>query len=398
MINKAQVSIVKCKRIHDYESVKKAVKDCLQLIGGLDSLVSAGDRILVKPNLIGPYHYRTGATTNPLVIRALCALAKEAGAARVSIADSSAVGHKTEEVFAVTGLKELSSKIGVDLIDFKKAKTVYMGIPNGKIFKRIKIPEAFMEADVIINAPVMKTHDVFPATLGLKNMKGVLQEKDKKRFHKWGLAQSIVDLNKLVLPQITVLDGTVCMEGMGPTYGTPVNLGIIISSFDTVAADSVAATVMGIAPLKIEYVKLAFEQGLGCADLSRIQVLGLDIEKVKRPFKQMKLDFEFWRKKGIEIYEKGACSGCRNTVAALIVNLEKNKDELKLLKGYTLTFGQNVKLPDKYEGRLVNIGLCTRKFREKGEYIPGCPPHPQDILDFFEKMDKSSKQNQLPFG
>jgi hypothetical protein len=188
------------------------------------------------------------------------------------------------------------------------------------------------------------------------------------------------------------------MEGMGPTYGTPVNLGIIISSFDTVAADSVAATVMGIAPLKIEYVKLAFEQGLGCADLSRIQVLGLDIERVKRPFKQMKLDFEFWRKKGIEIYEKGACSGCRNTVAALIVNLEKNKDELKLLKGYTLTFGQNIKLPDKYEGRLVNIGLCTRKFREKGEYIPGCPPHPQDILDFFEKMDKSSKQNQLPFG
>lgn len=385
MINKAQVSIVKCDKIHHYQSVKKAVKHSLQLIGGLDSLVSAGDRVLIKPNLIAPYHYRTGATTNLFVIRALCALAKEAGARKISIADSSAIGHKTEEVFAVTGLKELSTKIGVELIDFKKSKTVYMGIANGKIFKRIKIPEAFMEADVIINAPVMKTHDVFPATLGLKNMKGVLQEKDKKRFHKWGLAQSIVDLNKLVLPQLTVLDGTVCMEGMGPTHGTPVNLGIIISSFDTVAGDSVAATVMGIAPLKIEYVKLAFEQGLGCADLSRIQVLGLGIEKVKRPFKQVKLDFEFWREKGIEIYEKGACSGCRNTVAAFIADLEKNKDELELLKGYTLIFGQNIKLPDKYEGRLVNIGLCTRKFRVKDEYIPGCPPHPEELLAFFEK-------------
>lgn len=385
MINKAQVSIVKCDKIHDYQSVKKAVKHSLRLIGGLDSLVSAGDRVLVKPNLIAPYHYRTGVTTNLFVIRALCALAKEAGARKISIADSSAVGHKTEEVFAVTGLKELSTKIGVDLIDFKKAKTVYMGIANGKIFKRIKIPEAFMEADVIINAPVMKTHDVFPATLGLKNMKGVLQEKDKKRFHKWGLAQSIVDLNKLVLPQLTVLDGTVCMEGMGPTHGTPVNLGIIISSFDTVAADSVAATVMGIAPSKIEYIRLAFEQGLGCADLSRIQVLGLGIEKVKRPFKQVKLDFEFCREKGIEIYEKGACSGCRNTVAAFIADLEKNKDELELLKGYTLIFGQNIRLPDKYEGRLVNIGLCTRKFRGKDEYIPGCPPHPEELLAFFEK-------------
>jgi len=377
MIKEAQVSIVKCEKIHHYESVKKAVKDCLDLIGGLDSLVSAGDRILIKPNLIAPYHYRTGATTNPLVIRALCALAKKAGAVRVSIADGSAVGHKTEEVFAVTGLKELSAKIGVALIDFKKAKAVYMGIPTGKIFRRIKIPQIFMEADVIINVPVMKTHDVFPATLGLKNMKGVLQEKDKKRFHKWGLAQSIVDLNKLVLPQITVLDGTVCMEGMGPTHGTPVNLGIIISSLDTVAADTV----------------LAFEQGMGCADLSGIQVLGTSIERVKKPFKQVKLEFKTFRKKGIEIYEKGACSGCRNTMAAFIGNLEKNEDELDLIKGCTLILGQNVKLPDKCKGKLVNIGLCTRKFRRKGEYIPGCPPHPQDILDFFEKMDKSSQKS-----
>ncbi len=252
-----------------------------------------------------------------------------------------------------------------------------------------------MEADVIINVPVMKTHDVFPATLGLKNMKGVLQEKDKKRFHKWGLAQSIVDLNKLVLPQITVLDGTVCMEGMGPTHGTPVNLGIIISSLDTVAADTVAAAVMGIAPLKIEYLKLASEQGLGCADLSRIQVLGTSIEKIKRPFKQVKLDSGFWKEKGIEIYEKGACSGCRNTMAALIGNLEKNEDELDLIKGYTLIFGQNVKLPDKCKGKLVNIGLCTRKFRGKGGYIPGCPPHPQDILDFFEKMYKISRRENI---
>jgi len=391
MMNKSQVSITKCQRIHDYPGVRKTVKKSLALIGGLDSLVSLGDRVLVKPNLIAPYHYTTGATTNPWVIRALCELAKEAGARKIIIADGAAVGHKTEEVFVATGLKELSAEIGVDLIDLKKSKTVYIGIPNGKIFRRLKIPEIVMEADVIINVPVIKTHDVFPATLGLKNMKGVIQEKDKKRFHKWGLAQSIVDLNKLVLPQVTILDGTVGMEGMGPTHGTPVNLGVIISSFDTVAADSVAAAVMGINPLEIDYIKLAFEQGLGCADLSRIEVVGLAIEEVKRPFKRLKLDFEFYRKKGIEIYEKGACSGCRNTIEAVIASLKESKDRLDLLKGYTLIFGQNVKIPDRYEGKLVNIGLCTRKFREKGEYIPGCPPHPQDLVAFFEKRYSSSK-------
>jgi len=383
-MNKPQVSIAKCQKIHDYKSVRKAVKKSLDLIGGLDSLVSPGDRVLVKPNLIGPYHYTTGATTSPHVIRALCELAKEAGARKVTIADGSAVGSKTEEVFTVTGLGELSTKIGADLVNLKKNKTVYMGIPNGKVFRRLKIPEAVMEADVIINAPVMKTHDVFPATLGLKNMKGVLQEKDKKRFHKWGLAQSIVDLNKLVLPQVTVLDGTVGMEGMGPARGTPVNLGIIVSSFDTVAADSVAAAVMGIDPLEIEYVRLAFEQGLGCADLPRIEVVGLGIEEVRRPFKRLKLDFRAYREKGIEIYEKGACSGCRNTMQAFIADYMEGRGRLSLLDGYTLIFGQQVKIPDKFEGKLVNIGLCTRKFREKGEYIPGCPPHPHDLVAFFE--------------
>ncbi len=390
-MNKPQVAIAKCQKIHDYLSVRKAVKESLDLIGGLDSLVSPGDRVLVKPNLIAPYHYTTGATTSPHVIRALCELAKEAGARKVSIAEGSGVGSKTEEVFAVTGLKEISARIGVDLINLKKTKTVYLGIPNGKVFRRLKIPEVFMEADVVVNAPVMKTHDVFPATLGLKNMKGVLQEKDKKRFHKWGLAQSIVDLNKLVLPQITVLDGTVGMEGMGPTHGTPANLGIIISSFDTVAADSVAAAVMGIDPLEIEYVKLASEQGLGCADLSRIEVVGLRIEEVKRPFKRLKLDFASYREKGIEIYEKGACSGCRNTMEAFIAYYMESKGRLGLLKGYTLIFGQNVKIPDKYEGKLVNIGLCTKKFREKGEYVPGCPPHPHNLVTFFEERSRILK-------
>ena len=390
-MNKPQVSIAKCQKIHDYQAVRTTVKKSLDLIGGLDSLVSLGDTVLVKPNLIAPYYYSTGATTSPHVIRALCELVKEAGARKLAIADGSGVGSKMEEVFAVTGLGELSTKIGVDLINLKKTKTVYLGIPNGKIFRRLKIPEAIMEADVIINAPVMKTHDVFPATLGLKNMKGVLQEKDKKRFHKWGLAQSIVDLNKLVLPQITVLDGTVGMEGIGPTHGTPVNLGVIISSFDTVAADSVAAAVMGIDPLEIEYVKLASEQGLGCADLSRIEVVGLRIEEVKRPFKRLKLDFASYREKGIEIYEKGACSGCRNTMEAFIAYYMESKGRLGLLKGYTLIFGQNVKIPDKYEGKLVNIGLCTRKFREKGEYVPGCPPHPHDLVTFFEERSRILK-------
>lgn len=118
MRNKSYISIAKCQKIHDYQSLRKTVKESLDLIGGLDSLVLPGDKVLVKPNLLFSYDYSTGTTTSPHVIRALCELAKEVGARKVTTADSSSVGSEMEEVFAVTRLKELSAKSGADLINF----------------------------------------------------------------------------------------------------------------------------------------------------------------------------------------------------------------------------------------------------------------------------------------
>jgi len=386
------VSITRCKKISEFGSVNKAVADSISFIGGLESLISRGDKVLIKPNILSPYDYRTGAVANPYVVKALCKLVRYAGATKIIIAESSNVGSKTKEAFIKSGISKIAEEEKAELVDLKNTKTIYMGIPNGKIFRRMEIPEVIMQVDVIINVPVMKTHDVFPATLGLKNMKGVVQEKDKKRFHKWGLAQSIVDLNKLVLPQLTVIDGTVGMEGMGPEHGTPVNLGIIISSFDTVAADTVAASVMGIDPVDIEYIQLAAEQGLGCADFSQIEVVGLSIEEVKRPFERIQLDFGAYRKKGIEIYEAGACSGCRHVMEALLVDHLEKKGKINLLKSYTLIFGQTVEPPKKIKGKLLSFGLCTKRYKDRGEYIPGCPPHPDSVLEYLQKK-KTKKRD-----
>lgn len=260
-----------------------------------------------------------------------------------------------------------------------------MPIPEGKVFHRIKLPRVLLEADVVINIPVMKTHDVFPATLGLKNLKGVIQEIDKKRFHKWGLAQAIVDLGRVALPDLTIEDGTVGMEGLGPTHGEPVNLGALVASRDTLAADAVAATIMGIESLEIEYLKLAAETGLGRTELSKIEIVGEKLNDLIRPFKQIKLDLDDYRHQGILIFEKGDCSGCRSTMESLLATMDKGGN-LDLLKGWTILFGQSVSLPGDHAGELLNIGTCTGKYKDKGHYIPGCPPHPKDIVSFLEKQ------------
>jgi len=381
---KSTVSIVKCKDIHNFQDIEKALKESLDLIGGLEAIICPQDTVIIKPNLIKPAHYRTGITTNSLLVKALCKMSRGKGAGRIIIGEGSAVGYDTEKAFDETGMREIAREMKVELVDFKKAEWISLAIPGGKVLHRLKVPRILMEADVVINVPVMKTHDALPVTLGLKNMKGVIQERDKKRFHKWGLSESIVDLNKLVLPELTVIDGTVGMEGLGPTHGTPVNLGILIASRDTVAADVVAAEIMGIDPLSIEYIKLAAEEGLGCGKLSEIEIAGESLERIKRPFQQIRLNFDAYREKGIFIHEDSACSGCRHLMEVLISNLER-EGRLDLLKGYHLLFGQLVRVPSKLEGKLVNIGVCTKKYKNLGDYIPGCPPHPKDIVSFFEE-------------
>jgi uncharacterized protein (DUF362 family) len=381
-MEKALVSIVKCDIVDAFEAVHKAVKSSIDHIGSLDTFVNRNDSVLIKPNVLLDMDYKTGAVTNPHVVKSLVRLAREAGAGKITIAESSVVGCDTSKAFDKTGYTELASEENLELINLKKSSVIPMAIPNGKIFRRITLPEVIFKSDVIINVPVMKTHDMFPVTLGLKNMKGFLMDKDKKRFHVWGLAQAIVDLNKVVLPQITVIDGTVGMEGLGPANGTPVNLGLIISSYDTVAADSVASYVMGVDPETVKYIQLAGQQDLGCSDLSQIDVAGVPKDEAVRPFEVLQLDFETYEKENdVKIYESGACSGCRLAFKTFLFSYLK--DNLSVLKGYTIIFGQTVKPPLKIKGKLLNYGSCTKKYKNQGEYIAGCPPMHEHVLEHF---------------
>jgi hypothetical protein len=279
------------------------------------------------------------------------------------------------------GLDELAERKGIKLIDLKKDKYIPMSIANGKCFRILKIPVSIAEADAVINIPVLKTHDMFPVSLGLKNMKGIVHENDKQRFHSMDLAQCIVDLNKIALPRLTIIDGTIGMEGLGPVYGIPAKMGIIISSYDTVAADSVASLTMGIDPFETNYIKLASEQDLGIADITNIDVLGESIEKVKKVFKRITLD-DVLKGKGflesnIKIIDKGACSGCRAVITSLITDAEKS-GRLSKIQDTTFIMGQNIRSEDLKDisGKIAFFGNCTKKIRKDGKIsIRGCPPH-----------------------
>jgi uncharacterized protein (DUF362 family) len=150
---------------------------------------------------------------------------------RVVIGESCGTGGDTEKVFKTTKYDILRNQ-GYEVIDFKKIENVEVTIPNAKVIKSLMIPELVKRADVIINVPKIKTHDQLLMSGALKNMKGGLAEKEKHRLHREGLSQGIADINVLLRPKLVVVDGIICQQGLGPVFGEPVEMNLIIAGDD----------------------------------------------------------------------------------------------------------------------------------------------------------------------
>jgi hypothetical protein len=175
------------------------------------------------------------------------------------------------------------------------------------------------------------------------------------------------------------------MEGMGPVYGIPANAKVLLASFDCLAADAVGSALMGIDPYETSYIKLASEQGLGCADLDRIRIHGESVESAGRKFERISLegivDSEDFRRHGVRLLDKGGCSGCRSVVTALISDLHANR-QLSRIENSTIVLGQNIdpKEIQRIEGKVICFGVCTKRLKRDGDlFLPGCPPHVLDV-------------------
>ena len=132
----------------------------------------------------------------------------------------------------------------------------------------------------------MKTHKETAVTLGMKNMFGLLPEKRKIEFHLLGISKVIVDINAVLRPKLTVIDGFYALEGPGPIGGNPVKMNLIIAGQDPVATDATACRIMGIDPYQVYHIRKAYKKGFGEINSAKIDVVGERIETVKRKFRR----------------------------------------------------------------------------------------------------------------
>ncbi len=278
-MDKSCVAIVKGERGH--EPVWKA----LDLID-YKSALAGYSRALIKVNFINTQKWDSGATTDPMVVEAIILRLKDLGIEAI-VVESDATVTNADKAYEATGMKEMVERNGVKFINLRYEKDkVKIPIPDCETLKDITVPRIVTES-AIISAAKLKTHMATKVTLGMKNMFGLMPDKFKGKFHMNGISKVVVDINTVIKPQLTVIDGFVAMEGRGPTDGTPVKMDLIIAGRDVVATDATGARVMGLDPHEISHIRTAAEKGLG--NIDNIEILGSKLEDVKQNFKPAKM-------------------------------------------------------------------------------------------------------------
>lgn len=307
------------------ENVEQAVQKAIKLIGGIESVVSSGDSIVIKPNLVTAMPPEGGMTTDPLVVQAVIELCKSMNPSSLVIAEGSATVD-THVAFKKCGYSEFASRYGIELVDINNCPTTTTEVPEGKGVQSLEIPNVLLDADVIINMPKLKLyrHDIW-VSLAIKNLVGAVpglgnftdepvskQSLDmtpelwkpdgkwylphyrryfnpggeKEKIHK-SLAESIVDLATVIKPSLNVIDGMMLCRDPDLTYydPKPVQLNTILAGTDYMAIDCVGVQIAGRKPVDIPYLKCAVERGIGESDYSKIDVVGTPLDKIAKNWK-----------------------------------------------------------------------------------------------------------------
>ena len=373
-----RVSIVKTENDF-YTAFNKAIDD----IGR--PLITPGERVLIKPNLVEPAAPDSGQITNPKVIEAVARYCLDSGAARVIIGEGPGYYQPQSylrECFTRTGVSKVADRLGIEWVLFDEhSYRTFKGVP-GYTPEEFRVTEFAFTCDKFINLPVLKTHYLTTVTLAMKNLKGCLKREDKPLFHHQDLSRAVVELCRIVKPTVNVIDCTartiVRQLGMGYTSEQePAESGLLIASSNIVAVDAVGCALMGIDPMKVRTVSLGTAAGLGESDLTRIDIVGEELKrlkfKVKLPQEQLRQSFPLLEIVGAE----KACSGC--LIPLLFNLLLLHEQGTKLEKPLAICLGKYPEVPGDKAWLLV--GDCVQvEGKDEGNWVGGCPPDKEALL------------------
>lgn len=372
-----------------------------QALHQLDMSGFRNKRILLKPNAGRCAAPGSGVVTNPLVVAAAIDAFRDAGAAEVAIGESPIAGVKALEALETSGIAAEARQRNCPLIDLNLRPYTNRDIPHGEAIKNLKICPDILDFDAIISIPVIKTHMHTGVTIAVKNMKGCLWRRSKIDLHMLppsgrkdarSLEVAIADMASVLAPDFAIIDGSVGMEGLGPSAGIPKELGVVIASHNAFAADAVACRLMQIDPQNIAYLRICAERGYGITAIEHITVTPADWQDLATPFKAATPEDLASEFPDVKIHDSQSCSACQSTL-------------LLFMRKYGHTLGDyfpagapiNIAIGkghDELPTGTLCIGNCTARHKAKGIFVPGCPPVGSAIAKKLAEENQTDKTNE----
>lgn len=354
----------------DWQQMAEQVLEAAELAGHIKDRAA---RIGIKPNLVNPTLPSQGATTHPELVAGVITYLRRNGFEQIIILEGAWVGASTKRAFSACGYQALSKESGVPLHDTKEDQ----GISTDCAGMRLSLCESALALDFLINVPVIKGHCQTLLTCALKNLKGLIPDNEKRRFHTMGLMKPIAHLNGGIRSGFVLADG-ICGDLDFEEGGNPVHREMVVGSYDPVLLDAWAAESLGYAPSDIGYLPIARDLGLGEMDTATAEVI--ELRRPEYAGNAPKATGKAQRLAGYGIQAKNACSACYSN---LIYAMQRVMDRgmLKKLKG-PICIGQG------YVGKScdgIGIGKCTAGC---GAFLPGCPPSAAHIVNFLEEQSR----------
>lgn len=389
-----KVAVEKIPATQSYTEIKTGLANLIDKLGGIAKFVQAGESVVIKPNIVSDHGlkddvYKGGIVTDIRLIKALVEMLLPV-AGKVIIAEGSSINRsETNNQFVHYGYDDIVAlnPQKVSLVDLNKDEQVEKMVPGAKRMTSRKIPLTMEKADVIINVPVMKIHFAAVVSLGIKNLQGAVPPLEKYMSHFFGLWQNLVNINHLIKPHLTIIDGLTGQEGFGPLSGTPKQMDVLIGGTNPVAVDAVAMRIMGIDPITSPPVRLAYLQGLGPIKNDQIKIIGSPVDEVASEFIQP--EFNLASGRDIIIREGNPCQGCRAYFHFTLSKLRKPdpQDNTRHLidrpfsKKVNIFLGPYTDCDINPEETNLFMGLCQQHHAHMGKHMPGCPPHTEVIIE-----------------
>jgi len=263
------------------------VEDVLNMIEA-PKIIGQGACVVITANMVDNKPASTGTVVHPDLLRKVIRYAKKFNPSRIVVAAGSG-GAPTQQVFEEIGFNRIIREEEIEFMDLNYGPYIELKL-NHDIIPSIKINKLCEEMDVHISFTPIKMHKEATVSLGIKNVAlswppAEIHGMPKKKLgiHE-DLHNFIAAMGEVVPIDITLLSGMNGMIWTGPSDGKAVSSNLIVAGTDPVAADAVAARMMGLLPQAVHYLFELHRRGLGQADIKKINMKGVPLVQAEEMF------------------------------------------------------------------------------------------------------------------